>query len=94
MVKEKFLLKPASPSDFDRVSKDKSLGKKEGYLLAIIAGLYYARYSQTSGDTALHVQKDLELAGINIDIRTIRGHLLAAMPLLAKPIADKKLLNK
>lgn len=94
LVPEKWLIRTPSSDSFDRVVEEKSLGKKEGYLLSIIAGLYFARYSQQSEETALAVQKDLDLAGINIDIRTIRRHLLAAIPFIKKPIADKKLSSK
>lgn len=94
LVPEKWLVKPASPSSFERVSEEKSLGKKEGYLLGIIAGLYYARYSMVSEDTVSSVQSDLALGGIDFDKRTIRGHLLAAIPLLAKQVADKDLQSK
>ncbi len=91
LVSDKWLLKPANPSDFDRLLEDKSLGKEKGYLLGVIAGLYYARYSQSSENTTLSVQNDLDLAGITMDKRTVKGHLLDAMSLLVKPIADKKL---
>jgi hypothetical protein len=92
LVPEEWLSPPTVQEGTSQEQKE-NLGKVKESLLKIIAGLYISRYSKCT-DTIRQVTEAIEFAGLKIDERTVKSHLLDAISLSNTPVADKKLAHK
>lgn len=93
LVSEEWISKPlqaASPNEYEEMPN----GKEKQSLLMLIGGLYVARYGMQSKNTTKAVSEDLQFAGPQLDPRTIKRHLRAALRYVSRPIADKELASK
>ena len=86
-------LSPPKVQERTSQGQNENLGKTKESLLKIIAGLYISQYSKHP-DTIRQVTEAIEFAGLTLDERTVKRHLIAAISLSNKPVTDKKLASK
>lgn len=93
LVPDKWISKPL-PAEPSNKYEEMPKGKEKQSLLMLIGGLYAARYSMQGKNTTKAVSEDLQFAGADLDPRTIKRHLRAALSYVNRPIADKELVSK
>jgi len=94
LIPEKWLTKPEPAIESVSDEDDEKIGKERTSMLSLIGGLYAARYRLQEKDTVTDVSRDLDMAGVKLDRRTIKRHLFQATRLVKLHIADKDLSNK
>jgi len=82
LVPDKWLTRPKPAIEAVSNEDEEKMGKEKTSMLSLIGGLYAAKYRLQENNTVSDVFRELQMAGVGLDRRTIKSHLLRATRLV------------